>query len=52
MTLVSASTALVFLTGCLTPSDVQIVAQGQFISFINALINTVSSDALRGVLGG
>lgn len=47
-----ASVALVFQTGCLTPSDVQSIAQGQLISFINALINTVTSDAIRGALGG
>ncbi len=39
-------------TGCLTPSDVQSIAQGQLISFINALINTGTSDAIRGALGG
>ncbi len=43
---------LVFQAGCLTPSDVQSIAQGQFISFVNALINTVTSDAIRGALGG
>jgi len=43
---------LLFLTGCLTPSDVQSIAQGQLISFINALINTVTSDAIRGAIGG
>ncbi len=47
-----AGVALVFQTGCLRPFDVQVIAQGQLISFINALINTVTSDALRGVLGG
>lgn len=50
--LLCATVALIFLTGCLTPSDVQSVAQGQLISFINALINTVTSDAIRGALGG
>jgi len=43
---------LVLQTGCLMPLDVQSIAQGQFISFINALINTVTSDAIRGALGG
>ncbi|MCO6438631.1 MAG: hypothetical protein J5J06_16180 [Phycisphaerae bacterium] len=47
-----SSVMLVFQAGCLTPSDVQSVAQGQLISFINALINTVTSDAIRGALGG
>ena len=28
------------------------VAGGQLISFINALINTVTSDAIHGALGG
>lgn len=50
--LLSASIVLVLQAGCLTPSDVQSVAQGQLISFINALINTVTSDAIRGALGG
>jgi len=50
--LLSASAALVFQTGCLTPSDVQSVGQVQLISFINALVNTVTSDAIRGTLGG
>jgi len=49
---VPAFAGLLFLAGCLTPSDVQSIAQGQFISFINALINTVTSDAIRGALGG
>ena len=43
---------LLFQTGCITPSDVQSIPQNQFISFINALINTVTSDAIRGALGG
>lgn len=43
---------LLFQTGCVTPSDVQSIAQSQFISFINALINTVTGDAIRGALGG
>ncbi len=50
--MLSASVVLVLQTGCLTPFDVQSVAQGQFISFINALINTVTSDAIRGALSG
>ena len=50
--LLGACVALVFQTGCLTPSDVQSVAEGQLISFINALINTVTSDAIRGALVG
>lgn len=50
--LLCATVALVFQSGCLTPSDVQSIAQGQLISFVNALINTVSGDAIRGALGG
>jgi len=50
--LLCAALALVFQTGCLTPSDVQSIAQGQLISFINALINTATSDAIRGAIGG
>lgn len=49
--LVLAYMLLVFQAGCLTPSDVQSIAQGQFISFVNALINTVTTDAIRGALG-
>ncbi len=52
LTLVVASVVLVLQTGCLTPIDVQSIAQGQLISFINALINTGTSDAIRGALGG
>jgi hypothetical protein len=49
--LFSAGVALVSQTGCLTPLDVQSIAQGQLVSFINALINTVTSDAIRGAIG-
>ena len=49
---VPMSAVLLFQAGCLTPSDVQSIAQGQFIAFVNALINTVTSDAIRGALGG
>jgi len=49
---VPAFAVLLFQTGCLPPSDVQSIAQGQLISFINALINTVTSDAIRAALGG
>jgi len=49
---VSAIAVLLLQAGCLTPSDVQSIAQGQLVSFINALINTVTSDAIRGALGG
>lgn len=50
--MLGAGIALVTQAGCLTPLDVQTIAEGQFISFINALINTVTSDAIRGALGG
>jgi len=50
--LVGASVVLVLQTGCLTPFDVQSIGQGQLISFINALINTGTSDAIRGAIGG
>lgn len=50
--LLGTGVALVLQTGCLTPSDVQSIAQGQLISFINALTNTFTSDAIRGALGG
>lgn len=50
--LLGACVTLVFQTGCLTPFDVQSIAQGQLISFVNALINTGTSDAIRGAIGG
>jgi len=50
--LIGACFALVFQAGCVTPSDVQSIAEGQLISFINALINTATSDAIRAALGG
>ena len=52
LVLLGAGVALVSQTGCLAQLDVQRIAEGQFISFVNALINTVSSDAIRGALGG
>lgn len=50
--LAPACVFLLFQAGCLTPLDVQNIAQGQFISFVNALINTVTSDAIRSVFSG
>ena len=49
--LVPACVLLTLQAGCITPLDVQNIAQGQLISFINALLNTVTSDAIRGALG-
>ena len=42
---------LLFQAGCVTPSDVRAIAEGQFISFVNALINTATSDALGAAIG-
>lgn len=36
--------------GCFNPADFQAIAQGQLIAFINALINSVTSDAIQGIL--
>lgn len=52
LTMLGLLTTLFLQAGCLTPSDVQSIAQGQLISFVNALINTVTGDAIRGALGG
>jgi len=52
LTWVGACLVLVFQTGCVTPFDVQSIAEGQLISFINALINAGTSDAIRAALGG
>ena len=38
--------------GCFNASDFQAIAEGQFIMFVNALINSVTSDVLRGAIGG
>ena len=50
--LLAAASAAMLAGGCLTPSDVQAIAQGQVISFVNALITTVTSDALHAALAG
>lgn len=42
---------VVFQLGCFNPVDFQAIAVGQFISFVNALINSVTSDAIRALLG-
>ena len=42
---------LLVQAGCLTPNDVRAIAEGQLISFVNALINTATSDAIRSALG-
>ena len=38
--------------GCFSAADFQAIAEGQFIMFVNALINSVTSDVLRGAIGG
>jgi len=37
--------------GCFNGGDFRAIAEGQFIAFINALTNSVTSDAIKGVLG-
>ena len=46
------STPVLFQAGCLSGTDVRAIAEGQFVSFVNALINASTSDAIRGALGG
>ena len=43
---------VLFQVGCVSAADVQAIAEGQFISFVNALINSVTSDLISGVIGG
>ncbi len=38
--------------GCFSAADFQAIAEGQFIMFVNALINSVTSDVLRSAIGG
>ncbi len=38
--------------GCISAADFQAIAEGQFIMFVNALINSVTSDVLRSAIGG
>ena len=45
-------TPMLLQVGCFNASDFQAIAEGQFIMFINALVNSVTSDVLRGALGG
>ena len=45
------SVILLVQAGCLRPADVGAIAEGQLISFVNALINTATSDAIRAGLG-
>ncbi len=43
---------MLFQVGCLSAADAQVIAQGQFISFVNALINSVTSDLIRAAIAG
>ncbi len=43
---------VVLQVGCFSAADFQAIAEGQFIMFVNALINSVTSDVLRGAIGG
>ena len=38
--------------GCISAADVQALAEAQLILFLNALINSVTSDLIAGTLGG
>ena len=42
----------VLQVGCISAADVQALAEAQLILFINALINSVTSDLIAGTLGG
>ncbi len=46
-----ASSPVLLQLGCFNPSDFRYIAEGQLISFVNALISSVTSDAIRGVIG-
>ena len=46
------SVPMLFQVGCFNASDFQAIAEGQFIMFVNALVNSVTSDVLRGAIGG
>lgn len=46
----SVSSPVVLQLGCFNASDFRAIAEGQFISFVNALINSVTSDAIRTFL--
>jgi hypothetical protein len=50
--LLALSAPVLFEVGCLSPTDVQAIAQGQFISFINTLINAATSDTISAAIGG
>ncbi len=43
---------MLFQVGCVSAADFQAIAEGQFFMFVNALINSVTSDILSGVIGG
>jgi len=36
--------------GCVTPFDIRSIAEGQFISFVNTLINAATADTITGIL--
>ena len=46
------STPILLQVGCFNAADFQAIAEGQFIMFINALVNSVTSVVLRGAIGG
>lgn len=50
--LVTGSTPVLFQVGCLTLTDVDAIAQGQFIMFVNALLNAFTADVITAALGG
>ncbi len=37
---------------CFNAADFQAIAEGQFIMLVNAMINSVTTDFLRGAIGG
>jgi hypothetical protein len=49
--LAALGTTALLQAGCLSGTDVQSIAEGQLISFVNALINTATSDALHAAIG-
>ena len=49
---VAAVSPIMLQLGCFNPSDLRAILEGQFISLVNALINSVTSDAITALLGG
>ncbi len=51
MVIAVLSAPVLLQVGCLSGNDIRAMAEGQFVSFVNALINASASDAIRGAIG-